>query len=353
MLRSSGSLKESRVLVFHGLWQISVFWILEYVGNLRMSVYLLPALISLIFKVLMLVLSVRGRIISTPFMCVMISFGIMNAVELLTFFSFDNYELAELLLRLYYSLILLASLFVVLHSMNVARFENKIVANVLISITLLSALVALFSDVIVSGYYPIGYSITAELGDYYLVFFVYVFVLQISSIAICAFGISRSKKQLDSAKCFYTLMALAPVFLVLFQTALFKLFSISINATGFLPIATTLFMAIVLLTESKHKLSDIRRFLPLSPERHTTHRLMDLLDDYVHNEDRSNVYRELQDNIEYEIVSYSLRRCNSNISQATKMMGLKNRSSLYSLMQRLDISLEDLKVQSKSVDRKF
>ena len=110
--------------------------------------------------------------------------------------------------------------------------------------------------------------------------------------------------------------------------------------------ATTLFLAIVLVTESKHKLSDIRRFLPMSPERKTTNRLMDLLDDYVHNENRPNAYRELQEKIEREIVSYSLKRCDNNVSIATKMMGLKNRSSLYSLIQRLDINLQELKLQN-------
>ena len=55
------------------------------------------------------------------------------------------------------------------------------------------------------------------------------------------------------------------------------------------------------------------------------------------------VYKELQAGIEKEIINYSLEKCNNNVSATSKMMGLKNRSTLCSMMNRLGIDLGELK----------
>jgi len=128
-----------------------------------------------------------------------------------------------------------------------------------------------------------------------------------------------------------------------------------LTAAGILPIATTIFLVIVLKTESKHELSDIRRLLPLSLERQTANSFLNLLDLYVKNGNKENVYKDLQRGIETEIVSYSLKKCNNNIADTAKMMGIRNRSTLYAMIKRLDIDLEntdtDSSLESKAVNR--
>ena len=311
-----------------------------------MSVYFIPALISLIFKLLILLYIIRGGKVSTVFLCLIVSFGILNIIELVGYLNASTSQSFELVLRFYYSVIVLAIMFMLLYSLKVAKLEYTAVITSLAVVA--TGIVGLIfsTDMIIAGQYSIGYSISAELGNQYWIFAVFLFSSLIASIGVCVYGINTAKKHLDSVRCIYTLIALCPVLLVFFLSTVFKLTQVNVNATGFLAMATTLFLAIVLVTESKHKLSDIRRFLPMSPERKTTNRLMDLLDDYVHNENRPNAYRELQEKIEREVVSYSLKRCDNNVSIATKMMGLKNRSSLYSLIQRLDINLQELKVQN-------
>jgi DNA-binding NtrC family response regulator len=83
--------------------------------------------------------------------------------------------------------------------------------------------------------------------------------------------------------------------------------------------------------------------MPLSPERLTSNNFMDLLDSYIQSGERGNAYKELQAGIEKEIIMYSIKKCDGNISKTTRMMGLKNRSTLYSMMTRLDMNLEELK----------
>ena len=126
----------------------------------------------------------------------------------------------------------------------------------------------------------------------------------------------------------------------------FKIAEIEVNATGLVPIATAVFLGIILKTESKHKLSDLRRVMPLSAERQTTHNLMDLLDSYIQNGNQSNVYKELQAGIEKEIIMYSLNKCDNNITKTAKLMGLKNRSTLYSMMNRHGVNSKELKHQN-------
>jgi len=104
-----------------------------------------------------------------------------------------------------------------------------------------------------------------------------------------------------------------------------------------------LFLIIVLKTESKHKLSDIKRFLPMSLENQTANIFLEQLDFYVQNSKQENIYKSLHQNIEKEIISYSLMKCNHNVANTAKMMGIRNRSSLYAMIDRLNINLKDLK----------
>ena len=76
---------------------------------------------------------------------------------------------------------------------------------------------------------------------------------------------------------------------------------------------------------------------------------MDLLDTYIQNSslsNQSNVYKDLQAGIEKEIILYSLKTCEGNITNTAKMMGLKNRSTLYSMMNRLEMNLNEVKQQT-------
>jgi len=166
--------------------------------------------------------------------------------------------------------------------------------------------------------------------------------LLLSSAALI-YRYKSSASQLESTRSLYSLFALSPVILACFLAMLFRILEMDINGAGMLPIATTLFLIIVLKGESKHRLSDIRRFLPLSPERAISANVMELVDAYVNQDKKADAYKTLQAGIEKEIICYTLDKCNNNRSQTTEMMGLKNRSTLYSMMKRLEIDHNKLK----------
>lgn len=308
-----------------------------------MSIYFAPALIALVFKLLILAYALRGGKVSILFLSLIIVFAAHNAIEVLGYFNVQSEVAVNIFFRLYYVATAYVVLYILLHGLSVSRLESTITTSILVTVcTSLSGLI-LFTDSIIAGQYSIGYTMTAIKGTLFWVFAAYLLTGLLSNFAIIFYGHRTAKSQLDAVRCTQSLYALAPIMLVFIAALVFKIADIGINATGLVPIATAVFLGIILNTESKHKLSDLRRLMPLSAERQTTDKFMDLLDSYIQSSDRANVYKELQAGIEKEIIMYSIKKCDGNISKTTRMMGLKNRSTLYSMMTRLDMNLKELK----------
>lgn len=316
-----------------------------------MSIYFMPALVGLLFKLFVLAHVLRGGKASTLFLSLIIVFAVHNAIEILGYFNFASISNASdttvgVFFRLYYVATVFLILYVFLHGLCVTKLENPIFTGTLIALSAgLSALV-LFTDLIVAGQYLIGYSMTAVKGPIYWLFASYLLIFLFSNFAVIFYGYKTAKSEIDTVRVQHSFYALTPIMLVFIVAVIFKITDIGINATGLVPIATALFLGIILRTEDKHKLSDLRRFMPLSPERQTTTEFMRLLDQYIKNSHNENVYKDLQIGIEKEIIKYSLAKCDGNITNTAKMMGLKNRSTLYSMMNRLELDLKELKYRT-------
>jgi DNA-binding protein Fis len=311
-----------------------------------MSIYFAPALAALIFKLLILAYVLRGGRVSIVFLSLIIIFALHNAIEIFGYFNVQRGDSANVYFLLYYVATVYVILYMLLHGLSVSKLENKMAVTAFVALsTCLSGLI-LFTDLIIGGQYSIGYSVTAIKGPYYWGFAAYILITLSSGFFATLLGYKNATSQIDSIRCLHSMLALAPMTLVCAIAMIFKMTDVGVNATGLIPIATTLFLVIVLKTESKHKLSDLRRVMPLSPERQTSNNFMDLLDSYIQSGHRSNVYKELQAGIEREIIMYSIKKCDGNITKTAEMMGLKNRSTLYSMMIRLDMNWEELKQQN-------
>lgn len=311
-----------------------------------MSIYFAPAFVALLLKLFVLAYVIRGGRVSLVFLSLIVVFSIHNAIEVLGYFNYQSDVAVSIFFRLYYVATIYVILYMFLHGLSVSKLENRITITAAVLISTVLAGFTLFTDLVVAGQYSIGYTISALEGPYYSIFAIYILISLSCSVFVTLHGYRKAESQIDSVRCLHSMLALAPVTVVCALTMTFKMANIGVTATGLIPIATALFLIIVLQTESKHKLSDLRRIMPLSPERKTTNSLMDLLDTYVQNSNQSNVYKELQAGIEKEIILYSLKKCNGNITNTAKLMGLKNRSTLYSMMNRLEMNLKELKHQA-------
>jgi len=313
-----------------------------------MSMYFVPALVALLFKLFVLVTATNKGKVSTVFLSLIFVFACHNAIELMGYIQFLNGQSVEVFFRPYYVATIFLLLYVLLHGLAISRLGNiYTTTGLVLTASTLSALV-LFTDIIVAGHYSIGYSVTAIKGPFYWLFALYLLVILFSNIAALLYRYKSAASQLESIRCLYSLFALSPIMLLSMVAILFKLSEMDINAAGLFPVATALFLAIVLKSESKHKLSDIRRFLPFSPEREISKKLTGLFDGYIHAGNQADAYKNLQAGIEREVIFYNLKKCNNNITQTAEIMGLKNRSTLYSMMNRLGINHQELKREQKS-----
>ena len=311
----------------------------------------MPALVGLLFKLFVLAHVVRGGKASTLFLSLIIVFAIHNAIEIVGYFNFTNINHANdatigLFFRLYYVATVFVILYVFLHGLSVTKLENPVLTGILIALSTGVSALVLFTELVVAGQYLIGYSMTAIKGPAYWLFTAYLLIFLISNFGVILYGYKTNKSDIDAIRVKYSFYSLTPIMLVFIAAVLFKITGLEINATGLVPIATAIFLGIVLKTEDKHKLSDLRRFMPRSQERKTTTEFMHLLDQYIKNTNKENVYKDLQIGIEKEIIKYSLAKCDGNITNTAKMMGLKNRSTLYSMINRLELDLKELKYRS-------
>jgi len=317
-----------------------------------MSIFFIPALLSFLLKIYILILNLTRDKISIVFLSLIIIFALHNGIELFGYLSLFNSGDASAFFRPYYVITIYLISYLLLHSLSVTGYENKAVTSLLLLIaTFLSSLV-IFSDTIVMGYTSIGYSITATEGKYYSFLSAFILINLFTTVTVLIHRYRNAPTSLDAKPCLYSLYALAPIILAFSLTVIFKMAQIEFNAAGVVPIATTVFLVIVLKTEGQHKLSDIRKFLPLSLEKQTANNFMSTLDYYIAHQNEKDIFKTIHADIEKQIICYSLEKCSYNVSKTTKMMGLKNRSTLYSMMNRLNIDIKNLKINNSEVQIK-
>lgn len=304
-----------------------------------MSVYVWPSLIGLIFKLFILIYAAQGRKTSTTLLFLIMVFACHNLIEFIGYIRFLDDQTVAALFRTYYvaTIVLLTTLPVHAFFVTKTLADNRAALYGLGTAAAALIVAVLFSDTIIAGNYSIGYSLTAIKGPYYSTFALFLIVALASNAGVLLRGYLRAENQKDSMRCLYSLVALTPLLVTFAFGIIFKVIGVQINLAGVLPLATAFFLFVILKTESKHQLTDIRRFIPFSPERKTSQEILRLLDTYAQNSNQTESFQQLRNGIEREAIHYTLEKCNDNVTQATKMMGLQNRSTLYSMMKRLGI----------------
>ena len=313
-----------------------------------MSVFFIPALISLLLKLYILIINFKLDKISIVFLSLIIIFALHNGIELFGYLSVFNNGDAGSFFRPYYVITLYLLSYLLLYGLTVSGYINRVITTSLLSLTTLLAGLVLFSDQIIIGYESIGYSVTAIEGKYYPVLSAFVLVNLSLTFGVLFYKYKNADSLLQSQRCLHSIYALTPIIFAFTLTVICKSLGIKFNAAVIVPIATTLFLIILLSNESRHKLSDIRKFLPLSLERQTSKNFMSILDHYITHGNEQDKFKTVQSRIEKEIIIYSLKKCDYNISKTTQLMGLRGRSTLYSMMKRLDINAKSLKAETNS-----
>ena len=297
-----------------------------------MNIYIIPALFALLIKLVILVSAYRSIKGSQAFFNIVAVFALHNICEVLAFLKFGGANFGYVLIS-YYVTSIWALAVVFFYAIDISHYKNSILNGTVIAVTAALTLALMFSGLIVNGTQSIDYTITAVRGPFYWAFQLYALTMFVLLLVTLVFGYRRAKDHAVEIQCLTVLFALAPLLLLGCGTMLAMNLGYKVTAAIILPLATTAFLFITLLSESKHRLTDIRRFLPWSPERKTSNEIMDIFTAYSRD---AVEYRQAVSQIEKLLVLHKYQKNGENASATAELMGMP-RSSLYSIFNRLEI----------------
>ena len=299
-----------------------------------MSLFVIPALFALIAKILIIFVYRQNIRSAIYFKALLIIFALHNLCEVLAFWEFFRGMNGEFLLKTYYVISLVSLFTIVLAVLDIHGEDHRTRIALLGCLIMATSGLILFTDLIVAGATNISYVITAERGLFYGVFQI-VSLLMISNVVYMIYkGYKQSENHEVQIRSAYMGVALIPhAISVVLVIALMNL-GFQINAAVIFPIATTLFVFIILASEKEHQMTDVRRFIPFSDERRTSNQILDIFSEY--SQDKAS-YREAISSIEKLLVEHKYEKNNRNATNAADRMGMP-RSSLYSLFNRLNIT---------------
>jgi len=302
-----------------------------------MSIYVLPALLALIIKIVVLFYAYRSQGQSKMFVLMVSVFACHNISEVLVFLEAAGTIHSPYVISIYYVSSIWALFTVLSYVLEVCRIEIlKLKIGVAALASVLTILIV-FSHFIIDGERSIGYVVTAVRGPLYWTFQAFSLGIFVSSVALLIKSTNKSKNHLIEIQSSYTLLALSPLVIGALSIMTLMNLGVSVNAAAIMPIATTLFLLITFKSETQHKLTDLRRFLPWSQERRTSSDIMEIFSSYA-KDDMS--YRDAVSDIERLLVMHKYDKSGGNASQTAQQMGMP-RSSLYSIFNRLSIKTND------------
>ena len=301
-----------------------------------MTILIIPAAISLVLKLGLLFLLFGKSSNSKSFLPMVAVFACHNLCEVLAYTQFFSGGSVDWIVRGYYCLSVWGMCYMVIYASDTAKFKGtQAVAASLMTFAALASFVFMLTDFVIAKPTIENALIKAGRGPLYWTFQVSVFALMWAVLATLFNGY-RSKSDHDTqTKCIYSLVAIAPLALVGPGVILLQEAGFGINTTLILPVCSTLYLLVIALGESKHRLTDIRIYLPFSVERKTAAELMATCAKFSST---SISLKDASSEIERVLIMHSLQKTNFNVKRSARMMNM-NRSTLYSACKRLGIQL--------------
>lgn len=299
-----------------------------------MSFFALPALIALFTKIWIYVLAKKAKHSSQTFLWLLSFFALHNLSEFLVASNIFKNVASNSLLRSYYAATLFLMAYMCIFAMSVASDKRHHKFNVfMFNAALFMSLLTLQTDWIIAGAVFNGALVTAVKGSYY-----FVFSLSVLSCFTFIFYIliRRYLKSTDikvQLKCFYAGFALSPVIFISLIITVMMSMGYKYTAIFIMPIATTSFLFLVILTEKYNDLIRVRGRLPFSEQRKAEKTLLSIYRSHI-NKDLT--LPEAKKDIERVLVQSALDRTQNNVTLAANTLGIQ-RGTLYSTFTRLGI----------------
>ena len=230
-----------------------------------------PAIAALAIKIYLLYLyrdSTAKPVLVKTFIGLLAIQTIASSIELVSLYYGSVLPLpffALFFLKIYYVTLFWLLTFLLQISILVVHegLSRKIGLAIYLIATTMTAIM-LFSDWIIIGAKPIGYTVTRIPGVHYWTMPVYGFVLSTLSIGAFVYGYRTLENQFDRLRCFYFLLAICSLTFPILIAVVIMMLDVQMNAAVILPIGTSLFLIIVGYALGNHKLYDIRIWVPFT-----------------------------------------------------------------------------------------
>ena len=303
---------------------------------------LIPAVIGFFIK-LYLVLKSKDSLKINNFTSLICVCTMHSLCEIVTFSSYLAGGDAELLFRAYYVLSCWWLCFALIYTLEVSKLSRVYKYIALFVCSAISALL-IITDSVISGYISDGYTITADKGNMYYLFQVFALgCIFISSGILIKNVFFKTEDVFIQIKSFYLLAAFSCVFVTVVSIILLMSLGIQFNGLASIPIATTLFAIFVVLTESRHELVDLYRFMPWSIQSQASRQVKRitylLLAGEITISEAEERFTKLL--IETQIKQNKLNCGDAKITKIAKILGV-GRSTLYAKIERLNIDKDSL-----------
>ncbi len=302
-----------------------------------MSIYIIPAILAFIVNCFVLIKIKQNKKQSKAFIGLVLIFLVHHTAEILSFIEFFKNGQIIYVLKIYYIATLWFLVVTLIYANEISQVNSQLYKIIAISLTIPVSIFIMFSSSIITGANSLGYVMTAVKGPYYFLFQSLVIGFLVSVFILLFNGYKNAKNSLIEIQCIYMLLAFIPILIAGIGIVLVMALGFKVNAIAIIPIATSLFLVIVMKSEHEHKLTDIRRFMPFSSERQTSHEIMEIYSNYSQDEIS---YRECITKIEKLLVLHKYTEKNKNASATAESMGMP-RSSLYSIFNRLKIDVKE------------
>ena len=297
----------------------------------------MPSIIAILIKLTIIYFcAVSNK--SNTFVWLVAMFFINNVAELLIFFGNEIGISPDQAIRIYYISIFFVMLFMCNYSLHISR--NKVMritlpVNIVMFVT--AALLIAFSDLIVQGSTPLIHGHTADKGQFYIVYTALALYTIIFTFSVLASGYSykRNKDHNIQKQCLWSLVALSSFLLIGLTVVLLMALGLKVSALTVLPFGTTFFVLFSLITENKHKSTDIRSFLPFTLEYKMMRKAVNILSEYSSSEIGHN---KAMFYIEKIITEYKYEKEQGNMKRTADSMDVP-RSTAYNKAEKLGIKV--------------
>jgi DNA-binding protein Fis len=243
-----------------------------------MTVYELPSLIALIFKLVLLAYSAKSPIKSSltkAFLALLVLLSLFNLLEFAGLSYYAGHAFDSRLANLFglpYIGLLIASIAVLLHvslriSFDSSSSERRFLPLIYVPVIVLECLL-FFTDKLVLGFSPYLYTVLRVPGPLYFLFETFAITYLLAALANLIWGARATRPSIERIRNRFWLLAMAPMALLIAFIIVANHFGgTKITSTFYAPMAMTFFLVVTSYATHQYRLFDIEFFIPWSRVR--------------------------------------------------------------------------------------